>query len=395
VMVGLVLAGCAGIYVLTRLVAGSLAGALAVILAIGSAAVFPFVDHVTADDPGLPFAVWGLVLAAVAWRGRRSLWLSAGAGACVAASVSIKYSMVTALAGIVALAVVAKPGRRDLLAFVGGAAVVAGALLVAYRNDLQPLWRDSVTLHTEARKIAPRFAGVGGTSGLSGNAHQIWRVLKERSPLDCVLLAIGAVGAFGWAVTAWRGRERAQLWILAWPVASLLFLLWQAPLFDQHLALLAIAGAPVAAIGLVWGARLVRPLPLVASGLAAALVVVAWVQALDRHFANEPRRVRNEVRLVDAVTKPGDMVVASDDTIVPFYARRPVPPDLVDTSTVRLLTGSLTTEDILRIVDRAGVVAVLAGKRFDDRALLAGFRRRYVVAKHVPFGTLWSGRRVG
>jgi hypothetical protein len=394
VMIALAVAGCAGLYVMTRIVSGPWTGVVAVVLAMASSAVFPFVDHVTADEPGLPFAVWGLVLAALAWRDRRSWWWSVGAGASVAASISIKYSMVTVFAGIVALAVAFRPSWRQVLWFLGGGAVVGGALLIAYRNDLHPLWRDSVTLHTESRKIAPEFDKVGGSSGLHANARLIRDVLKERSGLDFLVLALGSIGAIGWTVAAWRHRERAQLWILAWPVASLLFLEWQKPLFDGHIALVAWSGAPVAAIGLTWivgAAR--RAKPVAAAGLAVAVVAVYW-HASYHHFAKDPSRYRAEAALMKAATKPGDMVVASDDTVVPFYARRPVPPDLVDTSTVRLLTGSLTTADILREIDQQHVKAVLSGKRFNDAALLAGLRQRFAQARpEPPFGTLWTARR--
>lgn len=50
-------------------------------------------------------------------------------------------------------------------------------------------------------------------------------------------------------------------------------------------------------------------------------------------------------------------------TLVGARAHRSVPPDLTDTSYVRLLTGSLTRSDIARDLRRYDVRAVLAGDR--------------------------------
>ena len=47
---------------------------------------------------------------------------------------------------------------------------------------------------------------------------------------------------------------------------------------------------------------------------------------------------------------PGFVVLATDQPIVAFLAHRPVPPQLVDTSWVRLVSGSLTRQQVLAVV---------------------------------------------
>jgi hypothetical protein len=68
--------------------------------------------------------------------------------------------------------------------------------------------------------------------------------------------------------------------------------------------------------------------------------------------------------------------VGTDLPIVAYLADRRVPGQLVDTSFVRLGTGSLTDAEILEELD--GVRAVIVGREFADRqALLRELDARY------------------
>src|SRR5207248_1505896 len=70
--------------------------------------------------------------------------------------------------------------------------------------------------------------------------------------------------------------------------------------------------------------------------------------------------------------------VACDQPIVAFQAGRRLPGELVDTSLVRLQTGSLPPARVLEILRRDRIRAVFVGRSFaDEPALLAALRTRY------------------
>ena len=65
-------------------------------------------------------------------------------------------------------------------------------------------------------------------------------------------------------------------------------------------------------------------------------------------------------------------LVVTDDQYVAALAGRDTPPELVDTSLVRIATGSLTTEEVERIIRRDDVHVVLFATDRLDR--LPGLR---------------------
>ena len=69
-----------------------------------------------------------------------------------------------------------------------------------------------------------------------------------------------------------------------------------------------------------------------------------------------------------------DELVGTDLPIVAYLADRRVPGQLVDTSFVRLGTGSLTDAEILEELD--GVRAVVVGREFANRQALTSRARR-------------------
>jgi hypothetical protein len=75
---------------------------------------------------------------------------------------------------------------------------------------------------------------------------------------------------------------------------------------------------------------------------------------------------------------PKGSAVASDLPIIPFYADRRQPGNLVDTSLTRIGAGWLTQAAILSSIESDRVSAVVVGHNFAaDRALLAAVRLRY------------------
>jgi hypothetical protein len=193
------------------------------------------------------------------------------------------------------------------------------------------------------------------------NGHVLGHFLDFRTP-SAWLVVFGLVAG----VLAWR--RTWPLWL--WPIAAALFLLWQRPLFDHHLALLC------AALGAAAGASIGR-LPPVVVGVVLAAIAVGGYQQFHRiglNVIDEPAVLRWGAEQLRSCPEP----VASDQPIVPFEAHRRVPGQLVDTSLVRLNTPSLTPEKVLRIVDEEHVRAVYAARAFLQRpSILAGLAERF------------------
>jgi hypothetical protein len=90
---------------------------------------------------------------------------------------------------------------------------------------------------------------------------------------------------------------------------------------------------------------------------------------------------------LQSVSAPGE-VVLSDDQYVAALANRDVPPQLVDTSAVRITSGYLTTPELERYITRNRIHVILfANGRFD---LLPGFRD-WVAARYTQVETFDHG----
>jgi hypothetical protein len=248
-----------------------------------------------------------------------------------------------------------------------GAVVVFGLVLLRYAYALGDLWDSVVVEHRHAQDLPG--------PGLSDNAH---RVLLH--PLDWhtpagLIVPVGLVAA----VVLCRRLETAALG--AWIVASAAFLIYQRPLLDHHLVLIATALAVPSGAGL--GALLARlPRPAAAAATAAlALGFAAGFVQEHRRLANNDMRNSAEVRWAIAklreTTRP-DELVATDLPIVPYLADRRVEGQLIDSSYGRLNTQTLTTGEILEILDRRRIRAVLVGRNYRKKPdLLAALRQRF------------------
>ncbi len=359
VMIG----GLVGVYLLAWTFGGPPAGAFAVLLAALSPPLAVVGARVQADAPAVAITAMGLAAVVTGWSRPRSRWvvaLSALGGFLIAAGISVKLSSATGLIAAVGFALLFRPSKKSITAACCGALVLTAVLLVRYGGVLPELWRSAVLLHRDAADLnGSQVARFGGTVGIRSNLHQIESTFKPLSDPAVWLALAGITGL----LAVGRGNRRSWV-LLAWPASVLVLLLWLRPLFEQHIALLAIAAAPAAGVGLT---RLIE-LRWRHRGLVLGIVLVAVAgtvaHALHVSITPESRNVRQAVQLLRTETKPADFVVASDDPAAAFLAHRSVPPDLTDTSYVRLLTGSLTRSDIARDLLRYDVRAVLAGDRF-------------------------------
>ena len=320
-----------------------------------------------ADGPAIALALAGLALAAAGRRrdNRAGALLAAAAGLTFATGLLVKPLAAPALPALAILLASPSSGRRRLLqlgAAAAGAGVATSGFLLPFADRVPQLLDQVVGFHARAHGVE-----LGGLDTPT--------MLTE---LPLVALAMAGVAA---------GLRRQPLLVLVgatWAVSAALSLALLRPLWPHHALALV---APLALLGaggshLVRGAstRLQACLVLL---LAALLASTMWVHAQQTSDASRSRAVR----AVSRVTEPNQLVI-TDDQYTVGLANRNTPPELVDTSKVRLLSGDLTLDQLDAIANRPDVSAVLVDDHYVSLSLLPGSRdwldRRFPVAR--PLG---------
>jgi len=348
------LAGVAAAGRTAWLLAGGRAGVLAAALLAADPLFFRQSVTLQADGPAVALALVGVAAAAESRvrRGRAALLLAGAAGAVLAVAVLVKLLAVAALPAAAVLLLAAR-SRRSAAAGVAAAAasglLAAAAILLPFAGVWPELWRQAVGLHLGARALP-----IGGLD------HD---TVARGLPV-AVLAAAGAL------VALWRAPLLAVTG-LVWTAAAAVLLAAQHPLWPHHAVLVV---APLALLG---GGLACLPAPRLALAAAAAVLLAASIGSagLTRSLLMPPGPA---VAALRAGTAPGDLVL-TDDQYTAALAGRAVPPELVDTSFVRVRSGDLTVGRVEAIAERDHVRAVLfATGRLDG---LPGLRewaaRRY------------------
>lgn len=353
------LVGLVSSYAIGRRLAGAWGGLGAAGLLAVTAPWPVQTPRVQADTASVAIA---LAAVAVAFYAKQRPWRWAAVGALAGAAISVKLLAVSVLVPLAVL-LVGQRSWRAVGAAVAGAAVVGATLLAVYGDALSELWDSVVADHRSARGLGPTYGD---------NIERVFlHPLDWRTPAG-VLIPVGLVCA------VWLLRRIELLAFGTWIAASALLLVVQQPLLDHHFVLLAATLAVPAGAGIGGAAERV-PAPF-----RYAVVGVAGL-ALAVGFAQEERRIWRQDGDPAGVTWAADQLrrriqpderVGTDLPIVAYLADRRVPGQLVDSSFVRLGTGSLTDAEILEALE--GVPAVVVGRLYAERpALLAALRKRY------------------
>jgi 4-amino-4-deoxy-L-arabinose transferase-like glycosyltransferase len=334
------LAGMIGAYRTASLLGGRGAGLLA--MAVLAADPIGFRESVAlqADAPALALALLAMAMAVQARAGGRGAALAAtAAGALLALGVLVKPLAGAAAAGLlVALLMAPLAGReriRNLALAAAGGVLAAGVMLLPFLTVWGELWRQSVALHFVAR--ASPLGGVDIHNSLP----------------EVPLLAAGAAGL----LVALRHAPQLALVAGSWAAASALMLAVQRPLWPHHLVALTV---PLAL--LTGGLAHVAPRfdgGRLRSAVLAAIIVLSFLAAWRLHLGQmSDSELRPAVASLQAATSPS-WPVMTDDQYLAALAGRNTPPQLVDTSLVRVTSGDVTTEQVKAIAQRSGARAFL------------------------------------
>jgi 4-amino-4-deoxy-L-arabinose transferase-like glycosyltransferase len=287
--------------------------------------------------------------------------------------------------------------RRAALIAADGAIVLAisGALVFAllFHFGAADVWHQAVEFHWVAR------------SAIASDplAHRL-KLLEQLFARDHLLGAMAILAML--STTA----GTAGLALFGWLLITAIGLLFHQPLFEHHLVMLI---PPIAIAGSVGWARLSdiatkthrwnnslsimlsAALPLLVDAGILALLAIALAHRPDSRdvaawqsasLAPDHAAAQTIARL----TAPNDTIV-TDAQGIAFLANRDVPPELTDTSFVRIATGYLTLPEVIAYTQRADVrLLMLWSGRL---ATLPGMRQW--AASHFPYHvSIGAGREL-
>lgn len=396
------LVGVVAMYWLASEVGGRWAGLIAAALLIVDPHYLAQAHTLEAEGPAVAIEILAVALAVAASRreGRWRMALAALAGAALALGALIKLLDIVALVPIALYlgapllqAFDGGEGRvrwppaddwrargraagRDLGLVAAGAIVAALIALAPFLGSLGALWDQVVAFHLAA-------------------AHtERWSLSTAARLVGGALKWLGVPAALALGAAYWRRDWRIAPPLL-WLLATIAVLVRQVPLFDHHLVII----APCLALMVGLAPTILAPaVDKVAGrwlGLAVALVGVAvfayslyaGVRASGYAAAGPSSKSQTQIAAISAFTTPGEIVV-TDDQYTLAQADHSVPPNLVDTSAVRIGSGYLTAAQIERIIERdhIRVIVLGTGRLTQIPGFMPWLRSHFALAAHVDKG---------
>jgi len=349
------LAGIAAAYAIGRRFGGPAGGVgAAALLAIAP----PFPGNaplVESDPPSVALGLTALAFAVWSYGPQRERpRLAAAAGVALACSILVKLFTGTVFVPLVALAIRNRTSWRTLAATAAGGLAVLALLVLTHLGAVDDFWRGAVS-----GQLANR--GIKAPSHVD-NFVRVLRFFDPRTPATYLALA----GIAAAAVQALRGRGLGLWPLWTWTASAVAFTVWMRPLLDHHLVLLAAAvavpagtalGATVAGLEL----RRVRIVVVVAATLVVAAGLAQQWRQLQRSVKPEDPKVLWAAKVLRTEAGP-DAFVISDLPYAAVLADRRIAGPAADTSWGRVLSGSLSAADVIRIADEYHVNVVVTGR---------------------------------
>ena len=375
------LVGLVGAFLIGKALSGRAGALAALLLAVVDPLFLAQSQTIQAEASSVAFSFLAMGLAFYWWKypsGRRGLLLAILTGVTVALSIMSKLLGAVLLVPVVLLMAArlwwgmedahgdGGKGQRPYLSVVAG--IVAFlltmiALTLPFSGSFQALWSSVVTFHTSAGSL------LSGDPQL-GQASNTFK-------LETALATLLTLAALYGSVMALLRRDWRVLPLLGWLLATA-FLLWrQVPLFPHHFVSLTPPLIALTVMGIAeptvykraFGNASPASMSTILTWIAVALVLftaVLDVRADLLYYNNATARgvdglAQLEARVatdLDRAITP-DQQVVTDAQFIADLASRDTPPALVDTSMVRITTGSVTLAQLEALTAEPQVHAVL------------------------------------
>ncbi len=406
--VGYTLFGAVGIALVARKFAGPIAGVAAAALTLFSPVLVEPSRAILAEFPSVAWSVWAIWLAWLAsdvWANQESgtavksnsikrRGLLVLSGLCLSASLLTKLlsPFVAILIPLILVAYWYQPQKGN---HVSERTISHVSRLTSHVSRLKPLLLDltiwglalalPAVMLISAFNVGPLVQQVVGQRLGARTAYleeePFWPPRYERGVMfiqeDTALVILGLVGLG----LAWRRRQPDRWLMLAWLALALAMLAFHHPIRYKHYLILI---PPLATFGSLAIAHRILDFALRAFGrfwildlksskshishpksqitaLVGSILLIglyAWqiptALRLWEAKAAVPQPPTDEVEalaFIEAVTAPGDCLI-SDDMPLLYWSGRLAPPELAEVSTNRLVSGALTTAELITISDR-------------------------------------------
>ena len=386
--------GLLGAYLIGKALAGRAAGILAMILLVVTPMYLAQAHVLEAEGPATAFLFLTVGLALMWWKdptGRRGMAFAVLCAVTLSMGIFIKLLDVTAVVPIL-LVVLARlrklrhetsPGvwssLQPMAAAIVAAVITTLTILAPFLESMNALVQQVVMFHLAAGK-----AMAGSEFGV-GNVQKLALFFVANRALSMLAL-IGVV------ITVMR-RDWRIVPLLAWFLATLILLRIQVPLWPRHAIVLIPPLIAFVALGLK-GLPVIpvrRPIPWQqGAALLMGLLTLATIINSLRHDYYHDLDLRTQAASTDQwmtqvaadierVTTP-DQWIITDAQFVAALANRDTPPWLVDTSVTRVLSGYLTSQDLLQAAADPRVRAIVFATDHFTLAPVSSFH--HWVAEH-------------
>ncbi len=400
------LAGIIALYWLGSMIGGKWAGLIAAALLATDFHYALQARTLQADAPAVAIQILAVGVAVAASRrfGRWRLALAALAGVLAALATLIKLVEIVALVPIALYLAApllrafdggagrirrptpagrrigARAATRDLAMVAAGGVIATMIALAPFLGVFGALWHQAVSFHLAAAHTQP--------ASLMGNLRVIIRETRW----------VGFTAVLALGVALWR-RDWRMGPPLLWLLASIAILLRQVPLFD-HIAIIMVpcmalmsglALPMLASLATSPSGRRLAQLATLVTLIVFAIGLYSSVKLAHQAAIAGPSKVTQaQMAAIQSFSAPGEVIV-TDDQYAAAAVGRDVPPELVDTSFVRVTSGYLTTAQLESILTRDHIrVVVLATGRL---SVAPGFKA-WLEANYQQVADLGNGDAV-
>jgi hypothetical protein len=411
------LLGLVGAYMTGKALTGRVGGVAAVAILAFSVTYLEESQRLQAEAPATAFLFLS-VGAAFLWanepRSRKGLSCLIACGATAAMGILVKLFDVLALAPVILIISGAAwrmplAASQRIAAFIFFLAVILTVFLLVtslftfpYFGFIPAFLTQVVAFHLAARAVFH--------SSPHGNLLLLRHFFSQNAML-CFAAAYGTVAGL-------LRRKNNLLPLVIWLVITLIFLLFQSPLFPHHAIALIPPLISLAVLGFD-GIPLGENLPetnaaafqagrhaIMLCGLVTAVVLSSLRE--DYHYyqglmaSSEIKRNSEEALIASDVRRftPSGKTIITDAQFVAARASRDTPPWLVDTSAVRIESGFLNVPELIDEGSRPTVSTILFSSGRLSANKLAGFHlwvkeHFYLVRSYKAGAELWTRVRPG
>lgn len=365
------LAGLLGAFLLGKALSGRVGAIAALLLLIMNPLYLRESQTLQAEAPSVALSMLAVGLVYLWWErpdGMMGLCLAVLSTVALALGILSKLLVITTLVPF-GLLMLARAWRiwqqapatrlrsaRSLIAGIVAFILICAILIVPFVGSFQQFWQSVVTFHNAA--------------GVAFNATQS----KNIPLIETTLISFTALAALYGTSVALLRRDRRVLPLLAWFLVTVIMLWRYVPLFSHHLVVLGPPLVGLAAIGIgpvphisidrksLLSSRIFLSLCAVLLILIASVVngldIVQYYHMQQQSNDAIVQQQNRVIKDLQAITKP-DQLVVTDAQFIAALANRNTPPQLVDTSSVRIDTGYVTYQQLVQSAAQPQVHAIL------------------------------------